>query len=245
MELNLDQLEKEYIKNYNPNIFKRPNIAVDTLIFTIKDNALQVLIIKRDEFPYKEWWSFVGGFIDTDNDKDLEETAKRKLYEKTAVSTPYIEQLKTIGNPYRDPRGWTVSTIYFALIPSEDLTLQCGKGAIDIKWAKIINNQIEEKLAFDHAEILRDCLERLRSKVMYTSIPVFLLPNEFSLSQLQTIYEIILDKKIERKSFQRRMLNSSILFDTGRKKFSGRRPAKLYKLSNARDAHYFSRIIGS
>lgn len=243
MNQNADYLEQEFIKNYDAKKFKRPNTAVDTLIFTVKNHALHVLIIKRDDYPFKGWWSFVGGFVDVDKDKTLEDTAKRKLFEKTSVATPYVEQFKTIGNFDRDPRGWTVSTIYFALIPSENLVLKCGNGAQEIKWSKISNGKIKEKLAFDHSEILTDCLTRLKSKVMYTSLPVFLLPNEFSLSELQQVYEIILERNIERKAFQRRMLNSAILLDTGKRKFSGRRPARLYTLSN-RNAFYFSRLIG-
>ena len=236
--------EEKFLYDYDATRFNRPNATVDTAIFTIQENELYVLIIQRDNHPFKDKWSLVGGFIDVANDKSIEETAQRKLFEKTGVTTPYLEQYKTIGNHYRDPRGWTISTVYFALISSKNVMLKLGNGAVDIKWSKITGNGINEELAFDHTEILSGCLERLRSKVMYTSLPVYLLPEEFTLSELQVVYETIMGKKIDRKSFYRRILNSGIIEETDRKKSSGHRPAQIYKLIEKQQAHYFSRLMG-
>ena len=218
--------------------------TVDTVALTIKNHQLQVLITKRKDEPFCERWSLVGDLVDAQIDKSLEETAQRTLVESIGVKALYLEQYQTIGNAHRDPRGFSTSTIYFALIHADSVHLQPGKGALEIKWSSIKDNQIQEPLAFDHAEILAGCLERIRSKVMYTTLPVYLLPQAFTLSELQQAYEIIMAKKIERKSFHRRMLGANLLQKTGENKHSGRRPAAMYELINRDNAHYFSRNIG-
>jgi len=220
---------------------KKPLVAVDTVIFTVKDNDLYTLVIKRLHEPFKDQWTLVGGFIDVDKDESIEDTAKRKLAEKTGVLTPYVEQVETIGNATRDPRGWSMTTAYFALISSDNVELKSMRGAVDTKWTKIVDNNIVEKLAYDHEQILSNCLDRLRSKVLYTTLPAYLLPDEFTISEMQKIYEIILGKTIDRKSFQRRMFNANILEETGDMKESGRRPAKLYRLIEKNYTHYFLR----
>ena len=160
--------EAEFLRNYDPNIFSRPSAAVDNVIYTIFDGALHVLLVKRDNHPFMDHWSLVGGFVDLENDFNLESTAKRKLEEKTGVKTPYLEQFYTIGNKDRDPRCWSITSVYFALIPVENIKLQVGKGAKDIKWAKILKGTIKEKMAFDHSKIIQECTQRLKNKVLYT-----------------------------------------------------------------------------
>ena len=244
MDLNTENDENKFLNDYDSTEFKRPNTTVDVVIFTIKDNALHVLTIKREKHPFQDCWSLVGGFVDIEKDRDIDDTARRKLFEKTGVTTPYLEQYKTLGNSVRDPRGWTISTIYFALISSENVKLKMGSGAVDISWSKIEGDGVNKQLAFDHAEILSGCLDRLRSKVMYTSLPVYLLPEEFTLSELQAVYEVIMDKHVERKSFHRRMLNSGIIEETDRKKINGHRPGQIYRVIKRSSAHYFSRSMG-
>lgn len=235
--------ENEFLRDYDPSEFDRPNTSVDTVIFTVLNDALHVLTSKRAEHPFKEHWSLIGGFIDLEKDKDLEATAMRKLEEKTGVKAPYLEQFGTIGNKSRDPRGWSITTIYFALIPSEGLKLKLGKGTADIKWSKLIGGKVKDKLAFDHKEILRKCTERLRSKVLYTSLPAYLMPPKFTLGELQKIYEIILEKKIDHKSFRRRILSVNILEPTKEMRNEGKRPAQLYQLKKTYKPHLFLRNI--
>lgn len=162
---------------------------------------------------------------------------------KTNVKTPYLEQFKTIGNKDRDPRGWTVTTVYFALIPANKLELKSSKGCSDIKWSKIINGKVNDKLGFDHAEMLQECYQRLRQKILYTSLPIYLMPSAFTLGELQKAYEIILAKKIDHKSFRRRMLNVDLLLETGEMRSTGRKPAKLYRLKEDENTHFFMRTI--
>jgi 8-oxo-dGTP diphosphatase len=235
--------EKDFLREYNPTIFKRPNTSVDTVIFTVLNQELNVLLVKRAEPPFKEFWSLVGGYIDLELDDTLESTAKRKLIEKTGVAAPYLEQLATIGGKDRDPRGWSVTTIYFALIPSDKVILKPGSGALDTKWARIKKGKVRDKLAFDHSEILDSCINRLRSKVLYTSLPVHLVPRFFTLGDLQKVYEIIVDKKIDHKSFRRRMLAADFLEETTSKKKESGRPALLYTIKKNHLSHTFSRNI--
>lgn len=223
-------------------IFQRPNAFVDTVIFTVLGARLRVLTVRRAHPPFKGQWSLVGGFIDVNQDKDIEATAKRKLEEKTGVKTPYLEQYGSVGNAKRDPRGWSVTSIYFALIPHHKVQLQLGEEAIDIKWSEVFNKKVKKQLAFDHAEILRGCVERLRSKVLYTSLPVHLMPKDFTLRKLQTVYETILDQKLEHKSFRRRVLAAHILKETGEISHERGRPATLYR-SRTQKTHFFIRNI--
>ena len=235
--------EEEFLKNYDASIFDRPSTAVDSVIFTVLGNKLHVLIVKRANHPYRNAWSLVGGFVDLENDHDLEATAKRKLKEKTDVDTPYLEQYGTIGNKTRDPRGWSVTTVYFALLPSKGVRLKAGQGALDIKWTEVCSGSIGECLAFDHTTILRDCTDRLKKKVLYTTLPVHLMPDSFTLNELQKVYETILETKLDHKSFRRRMLSSGILEETGQLKETGRRPASLYRRSSQDPTHFFLRNI--
>lgn len=237
------QTEKEFLSEYDSSVFKNPITSVDVIIFTVLNDHLHVLTVKRSEHPFKDLWSLVGGFINTDKDDDIEATAKRKLAEKTGVNTPYLEQFCTIGNKKRDPRGWSVTTVYFSLISAENVSLKVGSGAVDIKWSKVVRGKVKNKLAFDHADMLAKCAERLRNKVLYTSLPIYLMPKQFTLGELQKIYEIILDKKIEHKSFRRRMLGANILEETSELRSDGKRPAQLYRLKKSQQAHFFMRNI--
>ena len=221
----------------------KPTAAVDSVIYSIIDNALKVLLVKRQNPPFENQWSLVGGFVDLEQDQSIEQTAKRKLKQKTGVDTPYLEQLYTIGNQSRDPRGWSITTVYFALIPSQGVILQAGNGSIDIKWATLNAGKIDTPLAFDHSQILEDCTQRLKNKVLYTSLPLYLMPKKFTLNELQTVYEIIIDKKMDPKSFRRRMLNANILEETGDLKQTGKRPAMLYQPKQSEMTHFFMRNI--
>ena len=235
--------EEKFLNEYDASLFTRPNTSIDTVIFTILNGELHILILKRADHPFKDNWSLIGGYVDTDKDHDIKATAKRKLEEKTGVKTSYLEQYGTIGNATRDPRGWSITTIYFALLASNNILLTAGTGATDIKWAKVANGIIEEKLAFDHDTILSSCLDRLRSKVLYTSLPTHLVPEKFTLGELQKVYEIILSMKIDHKSFRRRILNADILAETLEMRYDGKKPAKLFRLKQDCKTHFFIRNI--
>lgn len=228
--------------------FERPLTTVDLVILSVREGELKVLLVQRpsqvgEPFPGK--WALPGGFIDTGRDHDLEACARRKLMEKTGVEAPYLEQLGSFGSASRDPRGWSATHVYFALIASDDIVPRPGGNAPDSRWFGVQGERVGEKLAFDHTEILRAALARLRSKVEYTSLPAFLLPGEFTLTQLQEIYEVILGRTLEKKAFRTRILAAEILEALPRKLPGPNRPAQLYRLKRRRQAHIFSRPFGS
>ena len=154
--------------------FERPLTTVDVIIFTVRDSALHALLVRRPPAPsdpYPGQWALPGGFVDTTLDADLAACALRKLREKTGVAAPYLEQLGSWGDRTRDPRGWSATHAYFALIPSDEVGLKAGGNATDSRWFIIRGDRVQEKLAFDHAVLLKAATARLRAKVEYTSLP--------------------------------------------------------------------------
>jgi ADP-ribose pyrophosphatase YjhB (NUDIX family) len=228
--------------------FERPLTTVDVVIFSIRDDSLRVLLVRRPAGagePFPGAWALPGGFVDTLRDADLESCARRKLVEKTGVDAPYLEQLGSFGNASRDPRGWSVTHVYFALMASDHFELRAGGNAADSRWASIRMGGLREELAFDHAQLLHAALARLRAKVEYTSLPVYLLPDEFTLTQLQRTYEVVLGRELEKKSFRTRMLAAGVLESIAGKQTGANRPAQLYRLRRRRQAHIFARPFGS
>jgi 8-oxo-dGTP diphosphatase len=228
--------------------FARPFSTVDVVIFTIRDSALQILLVqRRDEpaDPFPGQWALPGGFIDTTLDNDLAACALRKLRDKTGVEAPYLEQLGSWGSRTRDPRGWSATHVYFALIPSDHVDLTAGGNAADSRWFIVQDDHAQQPLAFDHALLLKAAIARLRAKVEYTSLPVFLMPEEFTLSELQRTYEILLARELEKKAFRTRLLVSDLLDPVPRMKSGSNRPAQLYRLKRRRHPHLFSRPFGS
>lgn len=228
--------------------FERPLCTVDVAIFTVRDSALQVLLVRRSlgvDDPFPGQWALPGGLVDTGLDKDLEACALRKLREKTGVEAPYLEQVGSWGNATRDPRGWSATHVYFALIPSAEIELRAGGNAGESRWAAISGDGVHEKLAFDHTSLLKAAVARLRSKVEYTSLPAFLMPREFTLTELQRMYETILARELEKKAFRTRLLAAGLLDQVPRMKSGTNRPAQLYRLRQRVRPHLFSRPFGS
>jgi len=166
-------------------------------------------------------------------DKDIDKTAIRKLKEKTGVKSPYLEQVESIGNAKRDPRGWSVTIVYYALI---DIQQSKVRDSDAIKWVSV-DEVVNLKLAFDHNALIAKAIERLQSKASYTALPIELLPEEFTLTELQRIFEIILGRELPLKSFRRRILAADVVEATGDSKVSGKRNAKLYR-STGKDRNY-------
>lgn len=237
------QTEKQFLKDYNIHDYDIPLVSVDIAIFSVIDDRLNVLIVKRAQHPRKGKWALPGGFIDLSVDKMLEDAAYRKLAEKTGVTKAHLEQVVSVGNTTRDPRGWSVTIAYMALVAADAVVLSKDATSEELAWAPV--DQLGKKidLAFDHNEILKICHQRLKDKVRYTSLPVNLLPPEFTLSELQGIFEVILAKPVEKKSFRRRILDAGILKDTGHFRAGSNRPAKLYRVVGKNTNYFFSRNI--
>ena len=198
-------------------------VAVDIVIFTIQSGELKALLVKRRIEPFVGQYAIPGGFIH--DDENLEQAALRELEEETGVRDVYLEQLYSFGEPRRDPRGRVISIAYFALI-SPDRPLKAGSDAAEASWWPI--NRLPT-LGFDHAEIMQYALERLRNKLEYTTVGFQLLPVKFTLTQLQEVYEAILDKKLDKRNFRRKMALLKILKPLKEYQRGGQRPAQLFK----------------
>ncbi len=232
--------EKEFLAAYNIHDYDVPLTSVDMSIFSIIDHQLNVLLVKRSEHPSLGEWSLPGGFVDLKNDHSLDDTAHRNLLAKTGISSPYLEQIESIGNTTRDPRGWSTTVLYFALIDIEKVRL--NESSEETQWSPV-NQARQNNLAFDHNELLYKAVERLKSKTCYTALPIALLPEEFTLTELQQIFETILDKTLQTKSFRRRVLSARVVEPTGGNKQSGKRTALLYKSTGLTKEFYFPRPL--
>ncbi len=204
-------------------------VAVDIVIFTIRSGELCVLLVKRAIAPFMGQFAIPGGFVL--EDESLDQAALRELKEETGVADVYLEQLYSFGEPDRDPRGRVVSVAYFALIAADRFPLTAGSDAAEAHWYPI---RKAPPLAFDHAKILNYSLERLRNKLEYTTVGFQLLPSRFSLSELQAVYEAILDKKLDKRNFRRKLGLLKILRPTRELRRSGRRPARLFEFVASR-----------
>ncbi|MBB4360248.1 ADP-ribose pyrophosphatase YjhB (NUDIX family) [Bradyrhizobium sp. CIR18] len=221
--------------------FPRPLTTVDVVIFTILDDSLQVLLMQRpagEGEPFPLSLALPGGFVDVTKDRDLAACAARKLREKTGVTSPYLEQLGSWGSATRDPRGWSATHAYFALIPADASVL-----ANDAHWFPIRGGRLKDKLAFDHGDILATAIQRLRNKVEYTSLPAYLMPPEFTLPDLQRVYEIVLDRPLEKSAFRTRILSADMIEPVAKMRRGPNRPAQLYRLKKGSEPVYFVRTF--
>jgi len=203
--------------------YLRPSVTVDVIIFTLRDDDLQVLLIKRGRPPFEGMWAIPGGFVDIV--ESLEEAALRELEEETGIRDVYLEQLYTFGAPDRDPRGRTITVAYFALVPAHTVRPRAGDDAAEARWWSVYDLP---SLAFDHADILAYALQRLRYKLEYTAVGFELLPETFTLSELQAAYEVILGERLDKRNFRRKILSAGVIGETGECRTGEGRPAKLY-----------------
>lgn len=221
--------------------FERPLVTVDVVIFTVMADQLRVLLVRRPEGdgePFPARWALPGGFVDVDRDASLLACAERKLRDKTGVAAPYLEQLGSWGDARRDPRGWSTTHAYFSLIPEPEAV--DGNATTITEWLPC-DQAARRRLAFDHNTILGAAIERLRSKVEYTSLPAFLLPEPFTLPQLQRVYEVVLGRPLDKSAFRKRMLDADYLEEAGMVTGDHGRAAMGYRLRGRDHATVFPR----
>jgi 8-oxo-dGTP diphosphatase len=204
-------------------------LTVDIVIFTIEQGALKVLLVKRGIEPFTGQYAIPGGFV-LENES-LDQAAMRELREETGVAEVYLEQLYSFGDPKRDPRGRVITVAYYALISAEHSQLRAGSDAAAAAWFAV---DAVPDLAFDHPKILEYAVERLRNKLEYTTVGFQLLPEKFSLSELQEVYEAILGKKLDKRNFRRKLALLKILKPTAEYRRDGRKPARLYRFVAAK-----------
>lgn len=212
------------MKGYDVTKFERPSVTVDVILFTVQGNDLKVLLVKRDVEPFKDMWAIPGGFVRIE--ESLEEAAKRELLEETNVKDVYLEQLYTFGSPKRDPRTRVITVAYFALVNAEKFKLKASTDVKDVAWFSMYGLP---EIAFDHKNILDYALKRIRWKLAYTTVAFSLLPEKFTLTQLQSIYEIIFNKKFDKRNFRKKIKALNLVKEMPEfKEDVAHRPPKLY-----------------
>jgi len=205
--------------------YPRPSVTADVIIFTLRDESLQVLLIRRKYPPFQGMWAIPGGFVGIA--ESLDDAARRELEEETGVRDVYLEQLYTFGRPDRDPRGRVITVAYFALVPAAAILPRPGDDAAEARWW---STHVLPPLAADHADILAYALKRLRYKLEYTAVGFELLPELFTLSELQAAYQTILGEKLDKRNFRRKLLQAEVIEETGAQRAGEEgRPARLYR----------------
>ncbi len=266
--------EEEFLRDYDSSVFEKLSMTADILIFSVSDEVqnnyrklskkhFSVLLVKRDNYPFKDKWCLPGGFIGID--EDIEDAAKRILANEANLHNIYLEQLYTFGNPKRDPRMRVVSTSYMALIDKNKLseqistnaswfniltiedkesifvTLDNGSEQIKFKIGKTLKEKTtdrykydileNDKLAFDHALVIVSGISRLKNKLEYTDVVFNMMPEYFTLGELQQVYEVILGKKLLDPAF-RRIIASKVEKTDKMQKGGGHRPSALFRYKN-------------
>lgn len=207
--------------------YARPALTVDCVVFGFDEGELKVLLIERALEPFKGRWAFPGGFVQVE--EPLEDAARRELAEETGLKDVFLEQLHTFGAVERDPRERVVSVAYSALVKLSDHRAKAATDAARAQWFPLSK---VPKLAFDHARILEAARARLQSKGRYQAVGLELLPEKFTLSQLQHLYEAVLETELDKRNFRKRMLGLGLLVPLKETQMIGRhRPAQLFRFN--------------
>ncbi len=210
--------------------YARPALTTDCVVFGLDEEDLKVLLIQRAIKPFKDQWALPGGFIQVG--EDVDDCARRELEEETGLKNIFLEQLATVGTPKRDPREHVVTVAYYALV---NLIEHPPTAATDAKHAAWFALDDLPKLAFDHADILKLAHERLRGKVRYQPIGFELLPEKFTLTELQKLYELILEQTFDKRNFRKKVAKLDILEETDElEQDVARRAARLYRFDRSR-----------
>ncbi len=203
-------------------------VATDAVIFTVRRGELMVLLIQMKKEPYVGKWAIPGGLLE--KNERSEDAARRILKTQTGVTQAHLEQLATFDDPKRDKLGRVVSIAYVALVPSEHVILKTSEKYMDVRWWSV---RKLPPLSYDHKDMATVAVNRLRAKLEYTNVVWSLLPPQFTLTELQEIYEIILGRTLDKRNFRRRLLDLGIVAATGTKRMGGaHRPAELYKFKH-------------
>lgn len=208
-------------------------LSTDVVVFTLQDECLQVLLVRRRSEPYSGAWALPGGLVAAD--EGLDECASRMLGEKAGMRGVYLEQLYSFGTPERDPRGRVVSVAYYALAPWSRVQMDAMEEDTARGWVPVDDLP---QLAFDHAAIVAMAHRRLKAKLAYSTIALQFMPEKFTLSELQLVYETILGESLDKRNFRKRVLAFSCIEETGECFRAGKhRPAKLFRVKTPGTVH--------
>ena len=207
-----------------PSECERPLVTVDVVIFALRDGDLQVLLVRRRGWPCQDLWAIPGGLVG--QQEPLDAAALRTLAEETGLRDVYLEQLYTFGDPKRDPCERVITVSYFAAVPATGIVPCAAKDSDRVRWWSIYDLP---PLAFDHVDILTYALTRLRYKLEYTAVGFELLPEKFTLGELQSTYEVVLGEELDKRNFRRKILSAGVLEPTGGFRSGEGRPARLYR----------------
>ena len=241
MDLETNMSQKTENDRWGTEGIRLPLLTVDSVLFTYHEKSLKILLVQRSSEPEKRKWGLPGGIVDIDIDKDIEATALRKLVEKTSVEPPYLDQLETVGNKKRDPRNWSVTVCYTALIAYQSCE-QHVSTVSDVRWVEI-GEALKMRLAFDHNDLVLIARERMRQRALYSISSGYALSEVFTLGELQHLHELLIGKPIQKRSFRRRIEQADLLIDTGKKRQEGGRPAALYRMKDESMSHRFVRNL--
>lgn len=212
--------------------YPRPCVTVDCVVFglDLEGQDLKILLIERGGEPFKGQWALPGGFVNMD--ETLEQSARRELKEETGLTRLFMEQLYTFGDPGRDPRDRVITVAYYALVKLTDHEIHAATDAKDVAWFAVSDLP---RLAFDHDQVVATALARLKGKVRYQPIGFELLPARFTLSQLQRLYEIVLERPLDKRNFRKKILGMGLLTETDEiQKDVAHRAARLYRFDEER-----------
>lgn len=217
---------------------QNPLGMVDLALFTLRDKVLCLLLARRQDEPFKDVLALPGGFIHVDEDLDATAAAKRVIRAKMGMDAPYMEQLYTFAGKFRDPRGWSVSIAYYAMVPEAMISGATAEGLAVVPVDQL------PPLPFDHDKIVAMAVGRLRGKATYSSLPAFLLGERFTLNELHQVYEQVLGTRRDFASFRRKILEEEIVEEI-EGAFSGgaHRPAQLYRMKDQKALQELKRII--
>jgi 8-oxo-dGTP diphosphatase len=205
-----------------------PIVTADVALFTLADYRLRVLLIRRANNPTPGGWALPGSVLKPDLDRNVDDTALRALASKTRVVLPHLEQVTTSSGPDRDPRGWSVSVLYYALLPSDKVQAVAGDKTEAIEWCDA--ERPGHRLTFDHSQLLAKALATLQDKVERGALPLHLLPAKFTLTDLQRACEAILGRELDKGAFRRKIADQPTLVPLRGEFLRGpQRPAQLYR----------------
>jgi 8-oxo-dGTP diphosphatase len=235
--------EKQFLARYRPEDFARPSVAVDVVVLTVKNLELCVLLIQRNEHPFKGRWALPGGFLRVgpsakDQGEDLDAAAARELEEETGLGRDqvFLDQVRAFGESGRDPRMRVVSIAYFALVRPDLLPrVRPGGDASRVRWMPTAE-ATAASLAFDHDEILKAALDHVRARLETTAISQSLVPDMFTISELRAAFEIVTGKKLDRGNFRRKfqgLLEGGVVERAPGKRATASKPAAVYRFARA------------